>query len=283
MLKLLALLSVATTALGTASAAEDCIENSAGQLVCGEDAEIVRARIEAEDRLSAPGIDAPAGEEPEDDGWTTSRNVVRGAIPAAQVSTAAQEEATRAPQDYAQNDPIPDSGLRQRGRGYGSVYNAYGPTLFLRGGYAFEGDGNLPDSSALGFSVGYRNYFSDGGRAHWGWETELLYGRDSEDIAGLDVTSWMLAALLGLRWQYDLTEHVMPFASAAVGPGYVKDKVEGLFEDDDITFVYTARAGLEIPLTAGVSAEGAYRFLGTTEDGTPMFHAAEIALNFDLN
>jgi opacity protein-like surface antigen len=309
MLKFLALLTTAAAAIGTASAAPDCIENSAGQLVCGEDAAAVRARIAAEDRLAAPGLDRPAGSTVNDGEPQTIK--LRGATTVEPVSASDSDciesaggeivcgyeaSAVRARQraedriSVAQAEAVPEPRMQQRARG--SVYSAYGPSIFVRGGYGFDGSGG-PDGSFDGpsVSVGYQRYFAEGagGRTHWGYEVELHYLRDSEDflILGLplDVSTWGLSGLVNLRWQYDLANWIMPYASVGVGPGYFHAKADDgviVVKDGDLTLAYSGRAGFQFPVSDGFSLETGYRFLGNTLNGTPGYHSAEIGLNFDL-
>ena len=264
-------------AAGPALAAEACIENAAGQLVCGADADAVRARLAAEERLRTPEL----------------------RVPAAPTATASFDDSDVEPTvtgadaigpTYASAEAETDDGGSSGGgsEGRGSVYSSYGETAFLRGGYIFASRG-AGDYDALGFSVGYRKAWREHGKSRFGLEGELIYSRDSEDflVLGLpvEVTTWGLAGVGALRWSYALSEHLSPFASVGIGPGYFHASIDdGITEisDGDLTFVYTGRAGLEVNVSEQISLETAYRYLGTTQDGTPGYHSAELGLNYNF-
>ncbi|MEQ1928947.1 MAG: outer membrane beta-barrel protein [Parvularculaceae bacterium] len=263
-------------ASGAANAQDECIENAAGQLVCGADAQAVRARIRAEDRLQTPELNVPAAptQAARDDG------VVSAALAGAEVAGPTYASADGREEDSGSSSSSSSS--------RGSVYNSYGRTAFVRGGYVFDGSG-AGDYDALGFSAGYRKTWRESGRSRFGLEGELIYSRDSEtfDVLGtpVDVTTWGLAAVGGLRWNYLLSDAVSPFASVAIGPGYFHANVDdGVTEvsDGDLTFVYTGRAGLEVNVSEQISLEGAYRYLGTSQSGTPGYHSAEFGLNYNF-
>lgn len=277
-MKTITLAAAALLSSGAALAQDECIENAAGQIVCGDDAAAVRARIKAEERLVTPGIDAPAAKpasyinEPEaavED--TTSSYNASPAVGPTYVSAAAEETVPAAPRASR-----------------GSVYDSYGQSVFLRGGYVFAARG-ASDYEAPSFAAGYRTTFREAGRSTFSLEGELIYSRDSEDllVLGLPVeaTIWGLSAIGAVRWQYALGEHVSPFASVGIGPGYfhasLDDGVTSI-EDGDLTFAYTGRTGVAFAVSDQISLETAYRYLGTAQSGTPGYHTAEIGLNYDF-
>jgi len=267
--------SVALAALlasGSAMAAEDCIENAAGQLVCGADADAVRARIRAEQRLQTPELNVPKS--PTADigyGGGSSEPTVTGADVIGPTLASAES---------------PGGGY-SRSSSRGSVYNSYGQAAFVRGGYVFE-SGGVGDYEAPIFATGYRKTFAERGRSTFSWEGELVFSRDSEDFVlpggPVELTLWGLSGIGAVRWQYGLGP-VNPFASVGIGPGYFHANLDdGVTEisDGDFTFVYTARGGVEFNVSDQFSVETAYRFLGTSQDGTPAYHAAELGLNYNF-
>jgi opacity protein-like surface antigen len=267
----LLLASAAALAIGGAAHAEDdCIENAAGELVCGAEADAVRARISAEERLSspaAPSMKAPGREN-------------------AQVSKPTYVNDGTEPDPAAESEPLEPQPMEERApeARRGSVYGSYTEAAFVRGGYIFEGDAEAPS-----ISTGYRKKFRQNGRSSFALEGELLYLRDTEDGTLLGVpfeaTLWGLAGLGAVRWQYALGEHVSPFASVGIGPAYFRGKVESggtTVSDGDFTAAYTGRAGLEISFSEKISLETAYRYLGTTQSGAPAFHSAELGLNYNF-
>ncbi|NWG71322.1 MAG: porin family protein [Parvularculaceae bacterium] len=268
--------SIAAAALlastGSAIAAEDCIENAAGQLVCGADADAVRARIRAEERLQMPELSVPSAP-------TTNLETDQGSVEP-EVLGADVVGPTLASADRS-----------AKGRGSssfsgGSVYNSYGQAVFVRGGYVFES--GVGDYEAPSFAGGYRKTFAERGRSTFSWEGELVFSRDSEDITLLggpvELTLWGLSGIGAVRWQYGLGA-VNPFASVGIGPGYFHASLDdGVTDvsDGDLTFVYTGRAGVEFNVSDQISLETAYRFLGTSQDGTPGYHSAELGLNYNF-
>lgn len=166
---------------------------------------------------------------------------------------------------------------------HGSVYSSFGSAAFVRGGYIFaaHGGGASGDASAPLGSIGYHAPFSPG--SQFGFETELVYLRDSETIGPITATAGQLTALISLRWQYETGSRISPFVSAGIGPAYIHAKIDnGVTEisDSDLVLGYSGRAGVEIQLSDGLALETAYRYLGATDDGTAGFHAAEAGLNF---
>jgi len=233
---------LAVTSLLTATSAfaqdKDCIENIAGKVVCGSDADAVRARIRAEAR-------------------------------------------------YAENPDNPAKARRS-----GSVYNNFGQSLFVRGGYIFAAhSGGVSDqASAPMFAVGYRAPMSRFGRNRWNFETEVVYARDSEDIVlipptTLTLSGYAITGLASVRWEYDTRSAISPFISAGVGPTYARAKVsDGITEiaDGEWAFGYSGRAGLEAHLSDRVSMEAGYRYLGATNSGTAGLHTGEVGLNLNF-
>lgn len=174
----------------------------------------------------------------------------------------------------------------------GSVYSSYGSSAFVRGGYGFAAHGGGASGSidAITFAAGYAPVpkWRFGGST-LGFESEIVYFRDSEDIdlgAGgvLDTTLWSLTGLLSLRYEYDMGA-IRPFMSAGVGPAYWRASVDdGITEisDGEFKLGYSGRAGIEAALSDRVSLEAAYRYLGATINGTAGFHSAELGLNLDF-
>jgi opacity protein-like surface antigen len=289
-MRLVAFAVAASLMAGAASAEDDgCIENAAGQTVCGVDADAVRARMRAEDRLETPGMNEPAGatsvtaparayvapsdaemsyaDEP--DAEIESRS---GVVSPVLVNESSEEVAA----------PEPPAARR------GSVYSSYDRAIFLRPGYIFAARG-AGSFDAPAVATGYRSTFHRAGRSAFAWEGELHYLRDSEDFLVLGVPTetslWGLTGLGGVRWTYALSDVVSPFASIGVGPSYFRGKVESggiTVADGDFTVAYSGRTGLEFNISEQFSLETAYRYLGTTQSGTPGFHSAEVGLNLNF-
>ncbi len=194
----------------------------------------------------------------------------------------------RAEARYEEN---PDRPLKRHS---GSVYDGFGPALFVRGGYAFAGLNPGPNVSADAplFSIGYRTPVARSGQNLISFETEVLHTRASETfldpfVGPGEARLWALAGLFGLRWQY-VAQGVSPFASVAIGPGYVKGKLD--FDDpllvsvtdDEFALFYTGRAGLAVPIGDRVGVEWAYRYLGATRESTFGAHAAEMGLSLSF-
>lgn len=280
--------AVAASLCGGAALAEDddCIENAAGQTVCGLDAEAVRARLRAEERLETPGMKAPAGKpatayaEPADaevqyaDDQGAAPTEASGVVDPVYVNVAAEEPEV----------PAPAPARESRG----SVYGAYDRSIFLRPGYSFAARG-AGSFDAPTVASGYRSVFHRAGRSAFAWEGELHYLRDSEDLLVLGVpvstTLWGLTGLGGVRWTYQLSDFMSPFASAGIGPSYFRARATSLgatVSDGEITFAYSGRAGVEFNISEQFSLETAYRYLGTTQSGTPGFHSAEVGFNYNF-
>lgn len=293
------LLAAAATFGGAAFAPDgyaqdgDCIENAAGQIVCGVDADAVRARIRAEERLQTPGLDAAAGArrvparlpstqaqavsiEPAeaDDFYTDDQSAPIQPVAAAAgpiyVSSGAQAN-------------VPPAPARR-----GSVYSSYDRSIFLRPGYVFAARG-AGSFGAPSVATGYRSVFHRAGASAFAFEGELHFLRDEEDFLLLGVptetTLFGLTGLGGVRWSYALAEYMSPFASVAIGPSYFRGKVESggvTLADGDFTLAYSGRAGVEFNISDQFSLETAYRYLGTTQSGTPGFHSAELGLNYNF-
>jgi len=171
----------------------------------------------------------------------------------------------------------------------GSVYKNYGNQAFVRGGYVFAGRGGSAFEDGFGGSIGVRHPFAHSGRSAYSIEGELLYARNSEDGipfgTPVDASIWTLTGLVSLRWDYETGAGINPFLSVGGGPSYVRYKIEsGLVSgsDDDFTFAYSGRAGFQIELTDQLSLEPAYRYLGTTQPGTPGAHSGEIGVNLSF-
>ncbi len=270
-------LSIAAAALlvstGSAIAAEDCIENAAGQLVCGADADAVRARIRAERRVQTPELSVPPSPTAEIGygGGSSEPDVVGADVIGPTLASAS-------------GGGIPGGGkASSSSSSRGSVYNSYGEAAFVRGGYVFE-SGGVGDYEAPIFATGYRKVFAEHGRSTFSWEGELVFSRDSQDVGPVELTLWGLSGIGAVRWQYGLGQ-INPFASVGIGPGYFHANLDnGVTEvsDGDLTFVYTARGGVEFNVSDQFSLETAYRFLGTSQDGTPAYHAAELGLNYNF-
>lgn len=220
--------------VSTADAQDDnCIENIAGDIVCGSDADAVRARLRAEAR-------------------------------------------------HARH---PDRPIRSHS---GSIYDSFGQSLFVRGGYIFaaHGGGVSDQASAPMAAVGYRSPMSKSGPHQWNFETEIVYVRDSEDIlSSITVSGWALTGLLSLRWEYDTGSPINPYVSAGVGPTYAQLKTSNgmtQISDGEWAFGYSGRAGIEAYLSNGFSMEAGYRYLGATSDGTGGLHTGEVGLNYNF-
>ena len=218
----------------SAQQSDDCIENIAGVVVCGAQADAVRARMRAEARYAAD----------------------------------------------------PDKAKRQARSG--SIYNSFGQSVFLRGGYIFasHGGGEADSASAPLGAIGYRSRGARMGNHVWSFESEVVYARDSEDIvADITLSGFTLAGLLGARWEYATGTPVSPYASVGIGPVYVEATVsDGVIEinDDTLAFGYSGRAGMEVQISNGVSVDLGYRYLGATNQGTAGLHTAEGGLNFNF-
>ncbi len=254
----------------------DCIENAVGETVCGADAAAVRARMEAEAKIFG-GNPRPASPAP----------VLK--------ETAAQPDA-HAPARAAGPQPAAYAASGQtasrQGFSRGSAYNNYGQSVFLRGGYAFAA--NNYDDGEISFggpilSGGYRRALRRRDFNQLSIEGEIVFARDSEefDLLGVPVedTLSVYTGLVGLRYDASPAAQLNPFASLAIGPSYLRARSESggvSVSDGSWAFGYSARAGLEANLSEQVSIEGAYRYLGATEDGTIAIHAAEIGLNYDF-
>ena len=138
-------------------------------------------------------------------------------------------------------------------------------------------------------AVGIRWPLRRSGRSTIGVETELFYLRDSESalLAGspVNASAWGLTGLVGFRWDLKTDVGVNPFMSVGIGPSYQRAKgdVSGVtFSVDDFTFAYSGRAGATIDLSDRLALETAYRYLGTSQAGTPGVHAGEIGLNLNF-
>ena len=286
-MRLVAFAGVLSLLSGVAAAAgDDCVENAAGQVVCGVDADAVRARLRAEERLKTPGMDEPAG------------------VKSASAAASAYVEPTPAETSYM-DDEGGKSGAGAAGPVYasetvdapqapaapksrGSVYSSYDRAILIRPGYIFSARG-AGSFDAPSVATGYRSVFHRVGRSTFAWEGELHFLRDSEDLLVLGVpvstTFWGFTGLGGVRWNYALVDHVSPFASVGVGPAYFRAKASsptGSVSDGDITFAYSGRAGVEFNISDQFSIETAYRYLGTTQSGTPGYHAGEVGLNYNF-
>lgn len=180
----------------------------------------------------------------------------------------------------------PDKARRQARSG--SVYNSFGQSLFLRGGYIFaaHGGGEADSSSAPLAAIGYRSKGARMGNHVWSLETEAVYARDSEDILStVTLSGFTLGGFLAGRWDYATGSPISPYASAGVGPVYIEATIADAFTeitDSTVVFGYTGRAGMEVQISDSVSLDLGYRYLGVTDDGTAGLHTAEGGLNFNF-
>lgn len=196
----------------------------------------------------------------------------------------------RAEAAYAQN---PSKATRTRST---SPYTNFGPTAFIRGGYAFAGlnpGDNIPTDAPL-IGAGARIPISRSGQNLLSFESEGVYiwGSDEtfDPLSGVttDERGWALTGLFGLRWQYlPSAGGISPFISAGVGPAYIRQSIR--FDDgsptlsaDTLALGYSGRAGLSVTLAQNISIEWAYRYLGATRNGTIGAHIAEMGLNLDF-
>jgi opacity protein-like surface antigen len=273
-MRTLTIAALALLATGAKGAEDDCIENAAGQLVCGADADLVRARLAAEERLGTPELNVPP------------------APARARVSVVSDTEARVAGADAV--GPIlasadgPQEEAPSVPRARGSVYSSYKETAFLRGGYVFDTSNDLGDYQGPQFSVGYRKVFAERGRSAFSIEGELIYSRDSDDILVLGVpvelTIWGLSGVGAVRWQYALGA-INPYASLGIGPGYFHASADDgvtKISDGDFTFVYTGRTGVAFNVSEQFTLETGYRYLGTSQSGAPAYHSAEVGLNYNF-
>lgn len=167
----------------------------------------------------------------------------------------------------------------------GSAYSGFRNAAFVRGGYIFaaRGGGAATSESAPSIAAGFRFKTYQNGKSVISSETEVLYARDSESVAPLEFTLSGITALTGFRWEYKTGSGVNPFASVGIGPGYARLKIDDGIDAvvlDDWTFAYSGRAGVSLDITKAISIETAYRYLGTTQVGTPGQHSGEVGLNF---
>jgi opacity protein-like surface antigen len=170
----------------------------------------------------------------------------------------------------------------------GSAYSGFRNAAFVRGGYIFaaRGGGATSGESAPSIAAGFRFKTYQQGNSVISSETEVLYARDSDtvDLLGtpVDATLWGVAGLTGFRWDYRTGVIVSPFASVGVGPAYFRGKLDDgltVISDGDWTFAYSGRAGVTLDISESVSLETAYRYVGTTQAGTPGLHSGELGLN----
>ena len=243
-------LSIFTIAATPAMAQNrDCIENFAGKIVCGAEAQVVRKVIRAEQAIAR-------GEDPYE--------------------------------------------YQERARRSGSIYDSFAPAAFIRGGYVFAADINDGPSEIFGNGpsafLGYRTPIATGGRTSLSFETEIGFQRGSRQQALLTVDAY--TALASLRVDHMLTRNFGFFGSGGIGPAYLRAVVPndiivpgvvvipGGFVDDEFTFGYSGRAGMQTRLSQTLSLEAAYRYSGSlgvnfgqSESTRLGAHAAEIGLD----
>lgn len=170
----------------------------------------------------------------------------------------------------------------------GSVYDGYGQSVFLRGGYVFiaHGDRTPNNANIPYFAAGYRRSFGPGSR--FSFESEVVYHSDTETaVIGLgqaDLSTLGIVALASVRWSGpELGWSTRTFASAGFGPSYYRSAVDDgatRLTDGEVGLGYSFRVGVERPIFDNFSLEAAYRYLNATNDAAVGLHAAELGLNY---
>jgi len=251
----------------------NCIENIAGRMVCGTDADAVRARLRIEERLKREGKD-PYGDLQL---YSTKRAVEPTAI-SASGALSADEMDTR-------QDPAPPQFERKPRR---SIYENFGQAVFLRGGYVFSahGAGQNGSISAPLIGAGLIRPIRRWGDHLVNIELEVVYFGDSDNslLLGAPVESsiWSVTALATLRYRYLTGALLDPYLSIGLGPAYYRGAVTAggvTISDGEFVLGYSGRAGLIATLSDQLSLEAGYRYLGASRAGSIGVHAGEVGLN----
>lgn len=267
MSRVLCVISVLSVGASAIAQDDNCIENAAGMIVCGADADAVRARIRAESAMY------------ENKTENVSTEV---AMPTESIVNASAMQAVSAESESGQT-------YERKKKRSGSVYKDYGQAVFLRGGYAFAshnfGDGEV-SVNGLMLAGGYRKALSKKKRGQISVEGEIVWLSDSEEVdllgTPLETTVTGYTGIVALRWDANPQANLSPFASVGVGPAYYRVKAETPTTSDsdgDFAVGYTARAGVTARVGDRVTMEAAYRYLGATESSTIGFHGAEVGVN----
>lgn len=171
-----------------------------------------------------------------------------------------------------------------------SIYQQFGNAVFIRGGYIFTDTDDAPiDTQAIYGAIGASGKIARRGRSKFSAEGEIIVFRDGEDelldpVSGLPIAiapvSWSVSAVGGVRWQYELTKALQPYASVGLGVSHLRASTPLTQAASTWTFAYTGRAGLEARLTDSIGLEGGYRYLGLANGGSVGFHALEVGLNY---